>query len=391
MRILNADFAYCQGITAMLFTTPPLEDAESRVVEQIDVLWHDLRYRLSQPRRWYGPLRRLVAAMNVQASNSIEGHNVSVEDAVALLEGQDALNADPIDAAAVRNYGDAMTFILQLADDPTFDYTTGLLKSFHFSMTKHDLEARPGLFRVGAVWVVSSGDGEVVYEGPDADVVPALVAQLVARLNENEIGGGSPWIPAAMAHLNLTMVHPFKDGNGRMARALQTLVLARAKIQSDTFLSIEEYLGANTPAYYDVLADVGRGGWHPTNDARPWVRFALKAQFIQAKTIEKRIIESSRLWEAIDTVRLGHSIDERNMGTLYAAAWGLRVRRSTHLGYAIDISERAATSDLQRLVEAGLLLAIGERRGRYYVASDQLADLRRATREPFRHIPDPFG
>jgi len=375
----------------MLFKTPPMDDAESRVVDQIDTLWHDLRYRLSQPRRWYGPLRRLVAAKNVQASNSIEGHNVSVEDAAALLEGQDAVNADPVDAAAVRNYGDAMTYILQLADDPTFVYTTGLLKSLHYSMTKHDLEARPGLFRVGAVWVVSSADQDVVYEGPDADAVPALVSAIVSQLNDGELDGGSPWIPAAMAHLNLTMVHPFKDGNGRMARALQTLVLARARIQSDTFLSIEEYLGANTPAYYDVLADVGRGGWHPDNDARPWVRFALKAQLIQAKTIEKRITESSRLWEAIDAVRLDHGLDERNMGTLYAAAWGLRVRRSTHLGYAIDISERAATSDLQRLVDVGLLIAIGERRGRYYVASDQLAEMRAATREPHRHIPDPFA
>jgi len=368
-----------------------MDDAERRVVEQIDTLWHDLRYRLSQPRRWYGPLRRLVAAANVQGSNSIEGHNVSVEDAAAILEGYDAVHADPFDAAAVRNYGDAMTYILQLADDSTFEYTTGLLKSLHYSMTKHDLEARPGLYRVGGVWVVSSGDDEVVYEGPDADAVPALVSAIVSQLNDEAVSAGSPWIPAAMAHLNLAMVHPFKDGNGRMARALQTLVLVRAKIQSDTFLSIEEYLGANTSAYYDVLADVGRGGWHPHNDARPWVRFALKAQFIQAKTIDKRITESSRLWEAIDKVRLDHGIAERNMGTLYAAAWGLRVRRSTHLGYAIDISERAATSDLQRLVDAGLLVAIGERRGRFYVASDQLAEMRVATREPARRIPDPFG
>jgi len=375
----------------MLFEAPPMDDAEARVVEEIDALWHDLRYQLSQPRRWYGPLRRFVAAVNARASNSIEGHNVSVEDAVALLDGQDAMNADPVDAAAVANYGDAMTYILQLADDPTFEYTTGLVKSLHYSMTKHDLEARPGLLRVGAVWVVSSTDNEVVYEGPDAGEVPALVRAIVAQLNEEELSGASPWIPAAMAHLNLTMVHPFKDSNGRMARALQTLVLARARIQSDTFLSIEEYLGANTPAYYDVLAEVGRGAWHPQNDARPWVRFALKAQFVQAKTIEKRIIESSRLWEAIDALRLEHGIPERTMGTLYAAAWGLRVRRNTHLSYAIDISERAATSDLQRLVKTGLLLAIGERRGRYYVASDRLARLRDATREPRSHIPDPFG
>ena len=374
----------------MLFETPQVDASDRRVVEQIDALWHDLRYQLSQPRRWYGPLRRLVAAKNVQASNSIEGHNVSVEDAAALLRGEDATTANPIDAAAVRNYGDAMTFILQLSDDPTFEYSEGLIKSLHYSMTKHDFDARPGLFRLGAVWVASSSGGNVVHEGPVADDVPALVTEMVSRLNEEERLAGSPWIPAAMAHLNLVMVHPFKDGNGRMARALQTLVLARARIQSDTFLSIEEYLGANTPEYYDVLAEVGRGSWNPNNDARPWVRFSLKAQYIQAKTIEKRIGESMRLWESIDELRLARGIDERNMGTLYSAAWGLRVRRGLHMNYADEISERVATNDLKRLVEKGLLVPVGERRGRYYVASDDLGKIRTQTREPRRAIEDPF-
>jgi Fic family protein len=193
-----------------------------------------------------------------------------------------------------------------------------------------------------------------------------------------------------MAHLNLALVHAFKDGNGRMARALQTLVLSRARIQSDTFLSIEEYLGANTPAYYDVLSQVGEGGWNPANDARPWVRFALKAQYIQAMTIQKRVKESSRLWEVIDEERRAAGLHERNMGTLYSAAWGLRVRRSTHLSYAIDISERVATSDLQRLVEREFLTPIGERRARYYVGTDRLKRLRDSTKEPRSRIADPF-
>ena len=374
----------------MLFATPPTDNDEQRVIDEIDALWNDLRYQLAQPARWYGPLRRLVAARHVQGSNSIEGHYVSVEDAVALLDGGDAIDATAEDAAAVQNYGDAMTYVLQLADDPTFAYSNGLLKSLHYSMMKHDLAGNPGRYRVGAVWVVSSSDGAVVYEGPDAESVPSHMAELVDRLNAEETTDGSPWVPAAMAHLNLAMIHPFKDGNGRMARTLQTLVLSRARIQSDTFLSIEEYLGANTPAYYAVLAEVGKGRWNPTNDARPWVRFALRAQYTQAKTIERRIAESARLWEAIDEARQSDGLHERTMGTLYAAAWGLRVRRSTHLAYAEDISERVATSDLQRLAEAGWLIPIGERRGRYYLASDKLKDLRETTRELRNPIADPF-
>ena len=375
----------------MLFEIPSLRPDERRAVEAIDALWSDLRYQLGQPRRWYGPLRRFVAARNVQGSNSIEGHRVSVDDAVALLEGGAAPDSNPEDADAVRAYGDAMTYILQLADDPTFTYSDGLLKALHFSMMKHDLTSNPGRLRTGAVWVVSSADGEVVYEGPNSEIVPGLVTEVAAELNSHDGSSDSPWLPAAMAHLNLAMIHPFKDGNGRMARALQTLVLSRAHIQSDTFLSIEEYLGANTPAYYSVLGEVGQGSWNPSNDARPWIRFALRAQFIQARTIERRIDESARLWEAIDERRLRDGLNERVMGTLYEAAWGLRIRRRTHLNYATGISERVATADLQRLAQEDWLIPVGERRGRYYVASDRLRRLREDTRSKRQRIIDPLS
>ena len=76
-----------------------------------------------------------------------------------------------------------------------------------------------------------------------------------------------------MAHLNLVMIHPFRDGNGRMARALQTMVLAQDQVVEPTFSSIEEWLGNNTQDYYDVLAATGRGRLAPGNDATLWVKF----------------------------------------------------------------------------------------------------------------------
>jgi len=85
-----------------------------------------------------------------------------------------------------------------------------------------------------------------------------------------------------MAHLNLVMIHPFRDGNGRMARCLQSLVLARGGVLSPMFMSIEEYLGRNTHNYYNVLAQVGGGSWQPERDTRPWIRFILTAHLRQA-------------------------------------------------------------------------------------------------------------
>ena len=75
-----------------------------------------------------------------------------------------------------------------------------------------------------------------------------------------------------MTHLNLAIQHPFSDGNGRTARCIQTAVLASEGIVAPIFSSIEEYIGHNQQEYYNVLAQVGGGGWNPARSAKPWVR-----------------------------------------------------------------------------------------------------------------------
>ena len=112
-------------------------------------------------------------------------------------------------------------------------------------MIQHDLRKSPGRWRPGTIFVRNDDKGQVVYEGPDAERVPMLMRELVEQLNSS--GGGVPvMVRAAMAHLNLVMVHPFADGNGRMGRCLQTLLLAREGILAPQFCSVEEYLGRNT-------------------------------------------------------------------------------------------------------------------------------------------------
>ena len=70
-----------------------------------------------------------------------------------------------------------------------------------------------------------------------------------------------------------------------MSRSLQTLVLARQQILAQELCSVEEYLGRNTDASYQILADVGRDRWRPEGDALPWVRFCLTAHYVQAVSV----------------------------------------------------------------------------------------------------------
>jgi Fic family protein len=216
--------------------------------------------------------------------------------------------------------------------------------------------------------------------------------ELVTGLEADD--GFSPIVRAAMAHLNLVLIHPFSDGNGCMSRCLQSLVLARENIIDPVFSSIEEYLGRNTQPYYDVLAEVGGGSWQPHRDPSPWVRFCLTAHLRQARTTLQRIKDSERLWEELGAVVRAAGITERTVDALYDAAIGFRVRNATYRATRGDeISEQAAGRDLRQLAAADLLTPVGEKRGRYYVASPQIRSIWQAiveSRKP-RDDSDPFS
>jgi len=330
-------------------------------------------------------LRRNTFARAIRGSNSIEGYNVTADDAIAAAEGEEPLEAEREAWLAVTGYRNAMTYVLQLANDPFFSYNDGFIRSLHYMMLHYDLARHPGCWRGDPIYVRDEQRGQIVYEGPGADTVPHLIDDLIAELNGS--ARDPVQVRAAMGHLNLVMIHPFSDGNGRMARCLQSLILSREGILEPQFSSIEEYLGRNTQDYYDVLAAVGRGEWNPQNDARPWIRFCLTAHFRQAETLYRRTTEMSRLWDELEELihRLG--LPDRMLLALADAAMGLRVRNATYRS-AAELSDNMASRDLAVLARKGLLLTSGERRGREYLASDELKRIYTKTREP-RRIVDP--
>lgn len=361
----------------MIYRTPSVEAEEGHALVRIDELRSQLRYYVAEPRRTVGSVRRVLSARAIQGSNSIEGYNVSVEDAIAAVAGEEPEGAASVDRQAVLGYRRAMTYVIQLSGDQQFEYTPSLIRSLHFMMTEYSLDARPGLWRAGPVWVRNDASGDIVYEAPPNDAVPRLVAELVAEMSADD--GTPAMVRAAMAHLNLAMIHPFRDGNGRMARCVQTLVLAREQILAQELCSIEEYLGRNTDAYYRILTDVGKGKWAPEGDARQWVRFCLSAHYIQAASVLRRIRESERIWLGLEELRREYRLRERTLAALFDAAIGLRVKnisyRTILRQWDEGISIPVATTDLRALVQAGLLRQHGQKRGTYYTASPTIADI----------------
>jgi len=347
---------------------------ELAALEKIDELRRQLRFQVAQPRRWVGQVRRVLGARAIQGSNSIEGYDVSVEDALAAIGGEEPTDAGKEDWNAVSGYRRAMTYVLQLAQDNHFEYTPQILRSLHFMMTEYTLQASPGLWRPGPIWIRNDATGDVVYEGPPHEEIPGLIEELADDLSSDD---ETPvMVRAAMAHLNLVMIHPFRDGNGRMSRCLQTLVLARDQILAPQFSSIEEYLGRNTQSYYKVLQQVGGENWHPQGDAKPWIRYCLEAHFIQASSVLRRVKESAAIWIELEAICGEKRLPPRMLSALFDATVGMSVRNASYRTALKmsdeEISNQAATDDLRAMVNAGLLERFGARRGTYYRAADPL-------------------
>lgn len=372
----------------MLFTYPTLDDEEKRVEEATARLRVDLRrYVATSPRRWTGLLARMTRARALAGSNSIEGINVSDDDAIAAIDREDPANTDRDTWQAVVGYREAMDYILQRRQSPSFIITEDVLLAVHFMICQSDLQANPGQYRPGWVGVRNSRTGELVHEGVDRDQLEPLIHELLDYVNNEQVD--SVFLCAAMTHLNLAMLHPFTDGNGRTARCIHTAVLASDGIVAPTFSSIEEYIGHNQQKYYDVLAEVGGGTWQPARDAKPWIRFCLTGHYVQAQTLLHRMRELERLYVELSDLVVARGLPDRMALALIQAAFGTRVRNSSYRVSA-DVSKNLASRDLKVLVDIGLLVPEGERRGRFYSAGPIVAEIRQKLRLP-KKVDDPFA
>src|ERR1700761_6941659 len=270
-----------------LYAAPPLRSADELVLDEIHRMRKELRHILRTPRRWEGGLRRSALARNIQGSNSIEGYEVAEDDAAAAIDGEEPFSTDERTFHEIQGYRQALGYVLAMSDAEYATFDTTELRAMHYMMLSHDLSKSPGRYRKGPIYVHDERSDRVVSEGPAAPDVPELMEALVASLHTSV--NSDPVIRSAMAHLNLVMIHPFRDGNGRMARALATLVLTRSDIGEPEFSSIEEWLGANTEDYYSVLAHTGHGSWQPRPDAHLWLAFNLRAHHMQAQTLARRV------------------------------------------------------------------------------------------------------
>ncbi|HEY3318167.1 MAG TPA: Fic family protein [Coriobacteriia bacterium] len=321
------------------------------------------------PRKWVGRMRRELEAEAVAASTSMEGVAVTVDEVRRILAGEKPREVSAEDAGLVRGYADAMRYVLLRADDPNFHWHPELFLAIHSRVLADSYVNEAGRFRSIQNRLTDRRTGRQVFVPPPPEVVPRLVADLAEWL-EASAEVATP-VRAALAHVRLAAIHPFRDGNGRTARILASLVMYRGGFKAREFTSLEEWWGAHLADYYTAFDCLGEA-WDPEADVTPFVAAHVRGQVTQVEALSLRQAVEQGIWtvlQDIATEDLG--ADPRVANALYDAFFGREVTNRYYRELA-DVETVTASHDLRRLLASGLVVATGKGRSSAYRGSAEL-------------------
>jgi Fic family protein len=342
-------------------------DAVRKLATELDRWKAQLDYRGPIRRAWAGRLRRDLEAEAVAASISMEGVPVTVEEVHRILAGERPPETREEDAALVRGYRDAMSFVLRRADDAAFRWDRELLIGLHDRILAGNWGAGAGRFRTGPAHLVDNRTGELVFQPPSPDEVPELVDSACSVIEKGleHAAIGAAWIHAAVA-----AIHPFTDGNGRAARVLASLAMYRGGFKLPEFTSLEEWWGRHLSEYYASFRCLG-DAFDPNADVTPLIRAHLEAQLHQVRALDLRERVQQRIWTAVEEAVTGAGLEPRVANAVWDVFFGRSVTPRYYRPLA-DVSPATATTDLAAAVAAGLLRPQGKARSRRYLAGNSL-------------------
>jgi Fic family protein len=301
-------------------------------------------------------LRTLTA--DVLESSEIEGEQLEaaqVRSSIARRLGMDIGALKPAD----RNVEGIVEMMLDATRHHDGPLTVARLFSWHAALFP---TGRSGLtqIRVGA-WRDDVAGPMKVVSGPIGKERVHFVAPTAARL-EGEMANFLEWfnrppdvdevLKAGLSHFWFVTIHPFDDGNGRIARAIADMALARSENSSQRFYSMSTQIRQEREAYYDILEQTQEDGL----DITPWMEWFLNClgrAIDGAETVLGAVVVKARFW---DTVQ-GAPLNERQTLVLNRLLDGFEGKMTTSK-YArlTKSSQDTALRDILALVASGLLI-----------------------------------
>ena len=215
--------------------------------------WQDMHTNLK--------LRRENRIKTIYSSLAIENNTLSLDQVTAIVNGKRVLGT-PKEIQEVKNAFDAYEQLLSF--NP---YSVGDLLKAHRTLM-NELVREAGMFRSGGVGVFN-GD-QLIHMAPPANLVPELMNNLLTWAENSKV---HPLVKSCAFHYEFEFIHPFADGNGRMGRMWNTLLLYQWK-PIFAWLPIETLIRERQQAYYAALAQADQ-----TADATPFVEFLLTVMY----------------------------------------------------------------------------------------------------------------
>ena len=295
---------------------------------------------------------------DVLKSSEIEGEKLDAEQvrsSIARRLGMDIGALKPAD----RQVEGVVAMMLEGTRHYDQPLTVQRLFAWHASLFP---TGRSGLrkIRVGAWRDDRHGPMEVV-SGPVGKERAHFQAPPAARLDRemqaftdwfNAHADIDPVLKAGLAHLWFVTIHPFDDGNGRIARAIADLALARSENNPQRFYSLSAQIRQERGAYYDILEETQKG----TLDITPWMEWflgCLGRAIDGAQTTLSAVLAKARFWEAI----AGVAIHERQRLVLNRLLDGFEGKLTTSkYAQLAKCSQDTALRDILPLVERGILV-----------------------------------
>lgn len=295
--------------------------------------------------------------LDVVKSSEIEGENLNTDEvrsSVARRLGMDIAGAVPanrnVEGVVEMTLDATQNFDRPLTDDRLFAWHAALFPAGRSGMRK----IIAGAWRDdagGPMEVVSGpiGRERVHYEAPAAP----LLEQEMARFLEwgNEPDGTDPVLRAALAHLWFVTIHPFDDGNGRMARAISDWALARSEKSPQRFYSMSSQIRQERDAYYRILERTQKG----TLDVTPWMEWflvCLGGAFKGTEATLATVLHKARFWQK----HAGLKTNDRQRLLLNRMLDGFDGKlTSSKWARIAKCSQDTAIRDIQGLVARGVL------------------------------------
>jgi Fic family protein len=355
----------------MIYATPQPDAALREQLSAFEETREELGAQASAAGPWLGSLRRQWRAASAESSIEIEGYRVPPEETLAITSGAEPPDPTDEDRMALASYARAMDHVGVMAADEGFEWVERVVLDLHFDACYFQKEKDPGRYRERGIEVTSPVGGPPAYVGPAGAEVRPLMREVVQWLDSGDLDA-HPIIRAAMCHLHVVSVHPFRDGNGRVSRIVQSLLLARGGLLAPELVSIEEYLGAHTADYYAALQATQHGSYQPQRDAMPFIRFCAEAHLRQAHRRLQQLAQASRRWAYLERISEQHGWPDRLVIALEQSLFH-GTDRGTYAAEA-DVSAATATGDLRRLVDAGLITQQGRGPATRYTPSRRLSE-----------------